>query len=103
MDGGFVGLGRSRRLLALRPSCRLDSCRCSLRCRARHLRHSDQVARQHGELELLIDSNKPAKHGLTDPPHGLAPAKVLFDTLANRLAQRVTEMACRARVDRTAP
>ena len=69
----------------------------------RHSRHSQQVVRSHGELEVLIDSLQAAKHGLSDPAHGLGPAERLLNPFADSLAQPVTRMACGSRVDGTAP
>jgi hypothetical protein len=40
--------------------------------RNRHSRHSQQIVRSHGELELLIDPLQPAKHGCRILPTVLA-------------------------------
>src|SRR5258706_7222088 len=95
---GSLGSGQSARL-----SGRWVSWRRCLRVRAQHSGNSYDVARRHRELEVLVDARHPPVHGLADAPHGLAPAKVLFDALANRLADGIARVAHRTAVNRAAP
>lgn len=53
------------------------------------------VAGCYRQLEVLIDPLQASEDGLPNAPH----AKVLLDTLADRLAQLITRMPCRASVD----
>ena len=95
---GSLGSCRSARL----PS-RWVSLRRFLRVRAQHSGHSYDVARRHGELEVLVDAPHPPVHRLADAPHGLAPTEVLFDSLSKHLAQGISHVARRAPVDRAFP
>src|SRR5258706_1492926 len=95
---GSLGSGQSARL-----SGRWVSWRRCLRVRAQHSGNSYDVARRHRELEVLVDAPHPPVHGLADAPHGLAPAEVLFDALANRLADGIARVAHRTAVNRAAP
>lgn len=79
-----------------------DSRRRSVRHRQRYSGEAHQVAGGHSELELLIDATQSAKHGLSNPPDGLAPPEVLLDPFADDLADAVTQMAGRTAVDRAA-
>lgn len=85
----------------LRSAFRASS-RCSLRYRRQYSGHPHQVRRRHRELEVLIDAPDAPVDGLTDAPDRLAPAEVLFDALAHDLAEPVTGVPGRARVDRAA-
>jgi hypothetical protein len=58
----------------------LGSLHRSLRYRTRYSGNSQNVARDHRELEVLIDSSQSSVHGLADAAHGLAPTEVLFDS-----------------------
>ena len=51
---------------------------------------------------MLIDSSNAAVNGLADAADGLAPAEVLFDALADRLADGVAAVSRRASIDRAA-
>src|SRR5579864_6242326 len=62
----------------------------SARHHQRHSSDAHQVARGHGELELLIDPLQATKHGLANAPDALAPAEMFLDAFANALAQAVT-------------
>ena len=94
---GWLGLRRSARL-----ACPLVSLHRCLRFRAQHSGNSYDIARRHGELEVLIDASHPAVHRLADAPHGLAPAEVLLDALADRLADGIARMAHRPAINRAA-
>lgn len=78
------------------------SSRRSLRHRCQYSGHSSQVARQHRQLEVLVDPFDAAIRGLPNPADGLAPAEVLFDSLANHLADAITGVPRRPSVDRAA-
>lgn len=78
------------------------SSRRSLRHRCQYSSHSSQVARQHRQLEVLVDPFDAAICGLSNPADGLAPAEVLFDALANHLADAITGVPRGAAVDRAA-
>ena len=62
----------------------------SVRHPDRHSGDSHQVAGGHGELELLIDPPQSAKHRLSNPTDGLAPAEMLLDAFADDLAHAIT-------------
>src|SRR5712691_6984782 len=79
------------------------SLNCSLRDRKQYSGNPEDVACCHGELEVLIDATQPAVHGLSNPSDGLAPAEVLLDALANRLAKNVPAMPGGAGIDDAAP
>ncbi|AOJ83460.1 hypothetical protein WS86_22600 [Burkholderia savannae] len=51
---------------------------------------------------MLVDSLDAAIRGLSNPVDGLAPAEVLFDALANHLANAITDVPRGAAVDRAA-
>ena len=76
------------------------SLRCSGRRCERHSGDAYQVAGRHGELELVVDSLQPAKHGLANPADRLSPTEMFLDAFANDLAQAVARMARGASVDR---
>lgn len=80
-----------------------DSCRRPGRRRHRYSPEAHQVARSHGELELLIDASQATEHGLADAADGLSPSEVLFDPLAHDLAQPIARMASGPPVDRASP
>ena len=69
-------------------------------CHCRHSGHSHNVARQHIQIELLIDPVDAAEHGLADSPDCLGPTEMLFDALADPLADLVPVVAGGAAVDR---
>ena len=93
---------RAGRRVAARRSHLGGSSRRSLRHRCQYSRHSSQVARQHRQLEVLVDSLDAAIRGLSNPADGLAPAEVLFDALANHLANAIADVPRGAAVDRAA-
>lgn len=64
-----------------------------------HSRHAHDVAGRHRELEVLIDPSNATVDGLANASYGLAPTEVFFDTLADRLADGVTAVACGAPID----
>lgn len=74
----------------------------SLRRRERHSGDSHDIARGHGEFEVLIDSLQTSIHRLPDAAHRLASTEVHLDPLANHLAQSVAVMPRGAAVDGTA-
>lgn len=74
---------RSSRRVAARRSRLGGSLHRSLRHHRQHSRHSSQIARQHRQLEVLVDPFEAAIRGLSNPADGLAPAEVLFDAFAN--------------------
>ena len=84
------------------PRC-FGSSRCSQRYRAWHSGNSQDVARRHRELEVLIDPSQSSEHGLTDAPDGLAPAEVFLYALADHLTQYVALVPGCAPVNRAAP
>ncbi|AOJ71827.1 hypothetical protein WS78_23925 [Burkholderia savannae] len=51
---------------------------------------------------MLVDSLDAAIRGLSNPVDALAPAEVLFDALANHLANAITDVPRGAAVDRAA-
>lgn len=88
----------SRRVAARRP-CLNGSLHRSLRQRRQYSGHSGQVARQHRELEVLVDPFDAAIDGLTNPADSLAPTEVLFDAFAFHLADSVAGVPRGAPVD----
>src|SRR5882724_3313004 len=91
------------RYRSVRLSSEFCSSRRSLRYRAWHSGNSQDVARRHRELEVLIDPSQSSEHGLADTPDGLAPAEVLLYPLADHLTQYVALVPGRAPVNRAAP
>src|SRR5712692_11702458 len=79
-----------------------SSSRHPLRYRAHYSGDPQDVARGHGELEVLIDAPQSSEHRLPDAAHRLAPAEVFLDALSDRLAQSVAWVSGRARVNRAA-
>lgn len=75
------------------------SLRRAVRYCAEHSGHSHDVARGHGEFEVLVHTPEASIQCLPDSPNGLAPAEVFFDALADRLADRVARMPCGSPVD----
>lgn len=67
--------------------------------RPEYSRHSHDVAGRHRQLEVLIDLLDASIQCLPDPTDCLAPAEVLFDAFADRLADGIALMSCRAPVD----
>lgn len=59
------------------------------RHRKQYSRHTREIARGHRQFELLIDPLEASEHGLSNPPHGLAPTEVLLDALTDDLADPV--------------
>src|SRR2546425_8035112 len=98
----FLSSGSSDRCRSVRLSSEFCSLRRSLRYRARHSGDSDDIARGHGQLEVLIDPSQSPVHGLPDTAHGLAPAEVLLDALSDRLAQRIRSVSRRSSINRAA-
>src|SRR5829696_7616483 len=86
-------LGRCELHRAALGARSLASCRCSLRHRAQHSSYSGDVARGHGELEVLIDAPESSVDGLADAADCLAPAEVFLDALSDRLAGDVARVA----------
>src|SRR5260370_11024670 len=76
--------------------CPGDSCWCE-----RQVAHSDQVIGRQCKAEHPADSRNPAMASLTQPAHGLEPAKDLFDPFALALTNRVALMPGGALVDDT--
>ena len=66
-----------------------------------HLRRRPQqpvgghVAGRHCQFEVLIDAFNASVHGLSNPAHSFAPAKVLFDPFSDRLADGIAVRADR--------
>src|SRR6185312_2154628 len=87
----------------VRLPCRLVSLRRPRRDRTQYSCDAHDVARRHGELEVLVYAPHPAVDRLADAPHCLGPAEMLLDALADRLAQRIAPMARRASINRAAP
>ena len=77
-------------------SCPGDSCWCE-----RQVAHSDQVIGRQCEAEHPADSRNPAMASLTQPAHGLEPAKDLFHLFALALTNRIAPMPGGALVDDT--
>src|SRR6266545_7247722 len=98
----FPSSESSDRCRSVRLSSGFCSLRRSLRYRARHSGDSDDIARGHDQLEVLIDPSQSPVHGLPDAAHGLAPAEVLLDALSDRLAQRIRSVSRRAPINRAA-
>jgi hypothetical protein len=73
--------------------------RRSPRHREQYSGHSGEVAGRHRQLEVQIDPLQSSEDRLPDTPHCLAPAKVLFDALADRLAQVIANMSRRVSID----
>src|SRR5258706_11242683 len=69
---------------------------------SRHSRHAHDVARQHGDLEVLIDPLQTSEQRLSDRSDRLAPAEVFFDAFADPLTDPVSLMPSRAPVDSAA-
>lgn len=93
------------RLRAGRAACRpaSGSSLCSsLRCRGQYSGDAHDVARRHGELDLLIDPPDAAKDCLSKSPHRVAPTEVLLDALADDLADSIPLVAGGPSVDRAA-
>lgn len=80
-------------------SRRSGSSRRSLRHHTWHSGHAGQIARNHRQLEVLVDALDTAIDGLPDPSDGLAPAEMLFDSFADDLANPVARMPRSATVD----
>src|SRR5712691_12195261 len=78
------------------------SLRRSLQYHTRHSSDSDDIARDHGQLEVLVNTSQSPVHGLPDTAHGLAPAEVLLDALSDRLAQRIRSVSRRSSINRAA-
>jgi hypothetical protein len=94
-----VRVGRASRSFA-RGALVADSWCCSTSRHHRYSGEAHQIAGGHGELELLIDSLQPAKHGLSNSADGLAPTEGLLDPFADDLADAVIRMAGSTAVDR---
>lgn len=65
-----------------------SSCR-SLRHHTWHSGHAGQIARNHRQLEVLVDALDAAIDRLADPADGLTPAEMLFDSFADDLTDPV--------------
>ena len=75
------------------------SCCRSLRRLNRHSRHSDNVARRHRQLKVLVNPLDSKIHGLPDPAHCLAPFEVLRDALSNCLTYGVAVVSGGSPID----
>src|ERR1700758_2248443 len=64
--------------------------------------HAREVARDHRQLEVLVDPLDAAIHRLPDPANRLAPAEMLLDTLADDLAHLVSLVPRCTVIDRAA-
>jgi hypothetical protein len=64
-----------------------------------HSRHAGQIARNHRQLEVLVDAPDAAIDRLPDPTDRFTPAEVLFDSFADDLANPVARMPRSASVD----
>lgn len=100
--GRLAGERAGRRVAAAQRPRSGGSSRRSLWHRCQYSSHSSQVARQHRQFEVLVDSLDTAIRGLSNPANGLAPAEVLFDALANHLADAITGVPRCPSVDRAA-
>lgn len=79
---------------AVRPSA--SSSPCSVRHRAEQSRHAHDVARGHGQLEVLINAPDASIQCLPNSFDRLAPAEVILDAPPDRLADGVAGVARRA-------
>src|SRR5712691_98494 len=79
-----------------------SSPRHPLRYRAHYSGDPQDVARGHGELEVLVDTPQSSEHRLPDAAHRLAPAEMFLDALSDRLAQSIAWVSGGARVNRAA-
>ena len=70
--------------------------------RVHYSRHACEVARDHRQLEVLVDPLDAAIHRLPDPADRLAPAEMLLDTLADDLAHAVSRVPRCTVIDRAA-
>src|SRR5690242_19694643 len=75
------------------------SSRGSLRHRSQYPDHASQIARDHRQLEVLIDPLDAAIDRLPNPTDGLAPAEMLLDALADHLTDPVARVPRRAPID----
>lgn len=99
IEAEFLAFHSTHRCEAAHRRHSAASWRCSLRPREQYSGHSRQVARRHGQLEVLIDPLQAAEQCLPYVADRLAPAEVLLDALADRLTEPVAEMPGRARID----
>ena len=60
--------------------------------RVHYSRHAREIARDHCQLEVLVDPLDAAIHRLPDPTDRLAPAEMLLDTLADDLTHPVSRV-----------
>src|SRR5512145_181506 len=72
-----------------------------LRYREQYSRHARQIARGHGQFELLIDPSDAAEDGLPNPADRLAPTKVFLNAFANHLTDPIALVPCRSTVNGT--
>src|SRR2546422_7740068 len=88
----FLSSGSSDRCRSVRLSSEFYSLRRSLRYRARHSGDSDDIARGHGQLEVLIDPSQSPVHA-PDTPGGatsIANGKSLFSSIGCALCHTPT-------------
>jgi hypothetical protein len=95
----FAGNAHTRRPRAVQCPCRGGSSSRSLCHRTGHSRHAGQTIRNHRQLEVLVDVPDAASAALTYPADGFSPSEMLFDTLADDLADPVARVARGATVD----
>ena len=84
---------------AVQCSRRGGSSRRSLWHHPWHSGHAGQIARNHRQLEVLVDAPDAAIDRLPDPSDRLAPAEMLFDSFADDLADPLARMPRSATVD----
>src|SRR5207253_2781546 len=72
---------------------------CEFGHRSRYSADPHDVARQHGQFEVLIDSADAAEDGLPQPADRLGPAEVFFDAFADLLTGLVASVPGGAAVD----
>src|SRR5512145_160774 len=60
-----------------------------LRSPEHYSRHTREIARGHGQFELLIDPLESSKDGLPNPPDRLSPTEVFLDALADDLTDPI--------------
>ena len=66
------------------------SLRCSLGHGAQHSGHADQIAGDHGQLEVLINAFDSPIDGLSNPADSFAPAEMFLNALTDDLTDLIT-------------